>query len=293
MQAGQAGVAAFSATMAAQAAEGMSRRVPLRPSDQQAALIRDLVDYLRLETEGTGGCFLVADVLESEFGWPGLSGTYLCLAGEIVAPGGHVWLVLPDGAWLDPTADQFGAGGLMPLVIPVGHPDHARYRYEFTDDFRPGVPDFDEQFPAFSRLCVPIDQEEHDRLVAERGPDWYVGPDPEAFRRHCLRASLIGLAAGGVEAVRDFADELADLGHPSAGSTAAAVLGLARSAEAEPSKGRNGTIFGSDVVSRFARSLDVAFVSAFEAVDAGILVLDPGGRDGALRPARRAGPSGP
>lgn len=132
------------------------KKVKMRPNAEDIRAIRRIRHDARRE-EGGGMCHVVSEWIEHIFGWERVSGTYLCKDGDIICGGGHLWNILPDGAILDATADQFGEGYDIRIIEP-DDPDWKRYDIEWFEDWHPGHPDYD---PTWER--------------ARRTPDKYTG----------------------------------------------------------------------------------------------------------------------
>lgn len=77
----------------------------------------------RGEEEATGACWIVAEQIDSRYGFSSEDACY-------VLPGGahttHMWNLLPDGRILDATADQFGEPGLGIRVAAANDSRYAR-----------------------------------------------------------------------------------------------------------------------------------------------------------------------
>ncbi len=186
---------AFSKACALEAALDCRPDAIASPSAAILKDIRDLVPTCRIGNGGGGACHVVSEVLEDAFGWRRVSGTYLCPDGHVICADGHYWNALPDGSWIDGTADQFGeTTGVR--VIPVGHPDHARYRYGFNEDWGPATEDFAERFPAFADPNWSVtDDEDGERADKAFGPDWHVRGDQallDAYRWRDAVHTVVG-----------------------------------------------------------------------------------------------------
>ncbi len=87
-------------------------------------------------SEGSGGmCNFVSEVIDSNWGWRQMGGTYCSKDGYPVCTA-HFWNILPDGTILDATADQLGKPDID--IIPPSSPEHHRYRYEWSEHANPG-----------------------------------------------------------------------------------------------------------------------------------------------------------
>lgn len=116
-------------------------RIKSRPSAEDLTKIRRWRSNCRRLEGGGGYCHFVSEWIENTFGWEAHSGTFCSPGGDPVCTA-HVWNILPDGSILDATADQLGQKDIM--IIPKGSPMHARYRYEYSDDYHPNHPWYPE-----------------------------------------------------------------------------------------------------------------------------------------------------
>lgn len=142
----------------------------LRPDADDILRIHQAREAIRHEVGSGGQCHEVADWVAQEFGWPRHSGSYTDPADDTICDA-HVWNVLPDGAILDGTADQFGEGHDVRVVEP-DVPDFHRYRDEWYQDFYPGHPDCPEI--ANRAWSGEFDGERMNRLRQERGDAWWL-----------------------------------------------------------------------------------------------------------------------
>lgn len=101
-------------------------------------------EAIRIDEGGGGMCHLVSEWLWDRYGWVRVPVAYLDRRGRIIC-GAHLINILPDGAILDATADQFGEGFSVRHLAPSTL-DYGRYRPEFDEDFNPKRYDCVEQF---------------------------------------------------------------------------------------------------------------------------------------------------
>lgn len=138
------------------------------------AEIEALREEIRIENDGGGMCHLVTEALQAKYGWERLYVSYLTMEGEIICGGGHVISVLPDGAILDPTRDQFGEGYSVSLIA-ANSPELGRYRPEFYDDFHPAHPDAAGQLDGWKDIYDGRqDYDVEASIVGERGANWWL-----------------------------------------------------------------------------------------------------------------------
>lgn len=153
--------------------------------------IVELRETIRRDSGGGACAVAAAQALERSFGWPSCRGIYMSCAGEPISP--HCWNFRPDGAIVDATADRFGEGNDVRLVLPTDA-DHRRYR-------RPALaavlPDLAGQMAPSDALTARAEE-----LAAARGPGWWL-PDPGLLRAFLLRQEEYRLAQ-----VRAYRDEL-------------------------------------------------------------------------------------
>jgi hypothetical protein len=124
-------------------------------SRKMAREIESEREAIRVAESGGGMCHLVSEWLWDKYGWTRFPVSYLDRKGDVICAG-HLINILPDGAILDATADQFGEGFSVRRLTSRNR-DYGRYRPEFDDDFNPdrydcasqfywnGVPDFAAQ----------------------------------------------------------------------------------------------------------------------------------------------------
>jgi len=100
----------------------------------------------RIDNGGGGMCHEVSEIIENEWGWERLSGTYCHKTsdGDPICDG-HYWNIMPDGSILDSTADQIGEDDIR--IIRPDDPAHQQYRPEWYADYHPGHPDFAQDDP--------------------------------------------------------------------------------------------------------------------------------------------------
>lgn len=150
----------------------------LRPTPQDIAEIEKERHAIRAAEGGGGMCHFVSEWIEHNFGWERASGTYLTPAGEVICGGGHYWNILPDGAILDATADQFGEGHGVRIVEP-GDPEWSRYDIEWYRDWHPGHAEYDPSWHRARRapeaFTGELDGDAQNRLRKERGDHWWLG----------------------------------------------------------------------------------------------------------------------
>jgi hypothetical protein len=113
---------------AAGAVVGTGGSAGLTPSREvRAAMVRQRVEG-RLAEYGwcpgdsgavPGGCSWMSEVVSARFGYQEDGGCYDAGDGRHIA---HCWNVLPDGAILDTTADQFGEPGDGIRITKAGDP---------------------------------------------------------------------------------------------------------------------------------------------------------------------------
>jgi hypothetical protein len=139
--------------------------------------IREMREQIR-RSEGRGGqCGFVAEWIATTYLWAAHSGVYLSPSGEPI--GDHVWNVLPDGAILDATADQFCEGYDVRIISPAD-PEHSRFRPEWTADYNPGLAN---RYPELAGVSWSgeFDFDVARRLREMRGDGWWL-PDPSQLR---------------------------------------------------------------------------------------------------------------
>lgn len=168
-----------------------ARRAPAAkasPDADDVRRIRAARAYVRASEGGGGRCSVMSEILSIVFGWPMMSGTYLSSDGKVICGDGHVWNILPDGSFLDPTADQFGEGHDV-RVVRIGTPEHRRYRIGIVDDG--SFEDLVAAFPVLADI-VPDgfdDMKEDERLDLERGPGWWLADRSARWRYACESAA--------------------------------------------------------------------------------------------------------
>lgn len=152
-------------------------KAKLRPTAADIAWIRNLRHQIRTEEGGGGMCHFVSEVIYNKFGWQQESGSYLAPNGDVICGGGHLWNVLPDGAILDATADQFGEGQDIRIIEP-DDPDYHRYSAEWYSDYHPGMPEYDWNWRSGGRKpehwTGEMDADQQNRLSKERGHYWWL-----------------------------------------------------------------------------------------------------------------------
>lgn len=157
--------------------EGSKKGLKMRPDEDDIRAIRKIRHEARRSEGGGGMCHLVSEWIEHYLGWERVSGTYLCKDGDVICGGGHLWNVLPDGAVLDSTADQFGEGHDIRIVEP-GDPDWQRYDMEWYPDYHPGHENYNPSWDKLRRtpdkFAGEMDYDADDRLQRERGDFWWV-----------------------------------------------------------------------------------------------------------------------
>lgn len=142
------------------------------PFPEQINRIRQIRDDVRAEEgETTGMCHLVSEVIENEFGWDRWGGVYTASSGDMICSA-HLFNVLPNGALLDATADQFGEGHDIRVIQP-DDPEYQRYRMEWMQDYNP---DLSDDYPELHGVewSGEYDSEAQNRLRAERGDRWWI-----------------------------------------------------------------------------------------------------------------------
>jgi hypothetical protein len=185
--------------MAATAGDGMARTrkkdgtPKLRPSAADLRWLLKIREDVRRDEGGGGLCHVVSELAMNRFGWEFFSGAYTNAADECICSG-HVWNLLPDGAVLDMTSDQFGEGHDHRVVEP-GDPDFSRYRYEWFADYNPGMAQFKDDLAGVA-WSGEFDDDQQDRLRAERGIGWWLDDKAAFFAYHERQAEH----AGGVDA---------------------------------------------------------------------------------------------
>lgn len=136
------------------------------------------------EHSGGGMCSMVSEFIENEFGWLMKCGAYTDSNDDTICEA-HCWNILPDGAILDATADQFGEGHDIRIIEP-SDPEFARYRDEWYDDYHPGHPEFPQI--ADRKWSGEFDMDKVQRLEKERGVGWWlVGKDRSHMERYLDR----------------------------------------------------------------------------------------------------------
>lgn len=115
------------------------RSHPTELTPEMKRQIRAWRKECRINNGGGGMCHEVSEIIEQEWGWERISGTYCHSDGKIVCYA-HYWNAMPDGTVVDSTADQFGEDDIR--VIKPGHPVFKQYRPEWYQDYHPGHPDF-------------------------------------------------------------------------------------------------------------------------------------------------------
>jgi hypothetical protein len=136
--------------------------------------IRVIRDQIRAEEGGGGMCHYVAETLAARLGWEDISGVYTSLQGEVICEAHH-WNRMPDGTIVDATADQFGEGHDVRLVLP-GDDDYPRYRLEWYQDWNPvETPDLSPSALGYSLWTGELDADQAQRLKEQRGPSWWLG----------------------------------------------------------------------------------------------------------------------
>jgi hypothetical protein len=142
----------------------------MKLNNNEVQVLTELRDRVRANAGGGGCCHLVADEIETLFGWPRFSGSYLATSGDVICSA-HVWNLLPDGAVLDATADQFGETEMV-RVVESDSLDHRRYRLEWYEEFNPGThPNIPQPLRAWAG---ELDGEQETRLLKERGRAWWL-----------------------------------------------------------------------------------------------------------------------
>ena len=147
------------------------------PGPSAAALrrIAEIREMVRAETGGGPCSAAVAGAVERYFGWQRRCGAYLTAAGEPIAT--HVWNVLPMGEILDATADRFGEGEDIRVVLPF-EPDVARYCLSPLAILLPDLAG--EVGPPEAIILRAAD------LAATRGPGWWLANTGQ-FRAFLIR----------------------------------------------------------------------------------------------------------
>jgi hypothetical protein len=133
------------------------------PSLTALRRIAEIREMIRAETGGGPCSAAVAAAVERYFGWQRRCGAYLSEAGEPIAT--HVWNVLPMGEILDATADRFGEGEDIRVVLPC-EPDNARYCLPPLAILLPDLAN--EVGPPEPIILRAAD------LAATRGPGWWL-----------------------------------------------------------------------------------------------------------------------
>lgn len=143
----------------------------------QEKWIRNIRKKIRDEEgEDTGMCHVVSEVIENKFGWPRWSGVYTAPSGDMICSA-HLFNVLPNGALLDATADQFGEGNDIRIIQP-DDPEYQRYRIEFYQDYNPDLADHYPELKG-TEWSGEYDFDAQNRLRKERGDRWWIN---EAIR---------------------------------------------------------------------------------------------------------------
>jgi hypothetical protein len=135
------------------------------PGPTPAALrrIAEIREMTRAETGGGPCSAAIAAAVERYFGWQRRCGVYLTDMGEPIAA--HVWNVLPMGEILDATADRFGEGRDIRVVLP-SEPDTTRYCLSPLAILLPDLAG--EIGPPEALILRAAD------LAATRGPGWWL-----------------------------------------------------------------------------------------------------------------------
>lgn len=156
--------------------EGQTKQ-KMRPDADDIRAIEKVRIEARRSEGGGGMCHMVSEWIEDVLGWERVSGTYLSADGEPICGGGHLWNILPDGAILDATADQFGEGHDIRVIEP-SDPDWSRYDVEWYEDYNPHHEDFDPNWDRQRRspdkFTGEVDYDHDNRLSDERGDHWWV-----------------------------------------------------------------------------------------------------------------------
>lgn len=150
---------------------GPKGKPKMRPDKADLVWIRKMREKVRAEEGGGGYCHVMSEIIMDVFGWKWFSGTYTDPKDDPICPA-HVWNILPDGALLDSTADQFGEGHDI-RIIEKNDPDHPRYRYEWMQDYHPDHPDADDDVRG-KKWSKQYDFERAIRLDKQRGRYWWL-----------------------------------------------------------------------------------------------------------------------
>jgi hypothetical protein len=143
-------------------------------TDEFVRMIEQVRETVRAEEGGGGMCHVMSEIVSNRYGWPMLSVAYLSHDGGMICSA-HVVNILPGGAVLDTTRDQFGEGHSV-SYIPAGSDEIGRYRPEFYEDFHPGHPDdMDGVMSPWADVYRGLtDCEEQERIEEERGRGWWL-----------------------------------------------------------------------------------------------------------------------
>jgi hypothetical protein len=148
-------------------------------SDDLIASIQSQREEIRVFEKGGGMCHEVAYWLQALHGWEPLSVAYLDEQGRVICAG-HYLSALPDGSLLDATADQFGEGNDVRLLLPTDS-DYGRYRPDFDEDINPLNPDCPGFAPFYwdgTSDCMA-----QDAMEAQLGVAWWL-TQPAQRARH-------------------------------------------------------------------------------------------------------------
>jgi hypothetical protein len=152
------------------------------PSVMALRRILDMREMIRAEAGGGPCSATVAGAIERNFGWQRRRGSYLTADGEPISP--HVWNVLPMGEILDATADRFGEGHDIRVVLQQ-EGDVTRYCQPPLAILMPGLAG--EVAPSESIILRAAD------LAASRGPGWWLA-DTGLLRAFLIRQERYRLA---------------------------------------------------------------------------------------------------
>jgi hypothetical protein len=140
-------------------------------------------------------CHLVTEFASDRWGWARAAVAYLSPDGCVICAG-HYVCVLPGGAILDPTADQFGERHDVRILYPED-PEHTRYRMEWDGDYNPSTDA--ECAAAASFLGTPWtgedDLDAQNRNRTERGAGWWLS-DTAAYAAYWAETLALAEAAG-------------------------------------------------------------------------------------------------
>lgn len=142
------------------------------PTPEQIRDIRSIRKEVRDEEGVTSGmCHFVSEIIHNKYGWTQWSGVYTDPNGDIICSA-HLFNILPNGALLDATADQFGEGHDIRVIQP-DEPEYLQYRMEWMDDYNPSQ---SNHYPELKGVewSGEMDDDAQNRINQERGLGWWI-----------------------------------------------------------------------------------------------------------------------